>query len=135
MEDKSNISEAGSAVPRHHTRAQGVIKRDWEVFTASKSVTIVTDIHGRMCTGKKWFMALSGGSVGTGGCFSTQPSQFPSHSSVEGLSISHPLTPALSKVGVSLTSAFQAADLQKTVLSIVSGDLQGWRHLPAIISS
>lgn len=56
-------------------------------------------------------MVLTEGLVEIVGCSSSQPSKFPSHSFTEGLYISHPLTPALSKVSVTLTSAFQAADL------------------------
>lgn len=56
-------------------------------------------------------MVLSAGLVEIVGCFFSQPSQFPSHSVIEGLSITHPLIPSVSMVGVSPTSAFQAADL------------------------
>lgn len=56
-------------------------------------------------------MVLSEGLMEIVCCFSSQPSQFSSHSFIEGLYISHPLAPALSKVSVSLTSAFQLADL------------------------
>lgn len=111
MEDKSNSSEADNTVSRHHTWGHGVIKRDWKMFMSSKSITIATDIHRRVWIRNKWLMVLSGGLVRIVGWFCPQPSQFPSHSFIEGLSVSHPLTPALSKVSVSLTSAFQAADL------------------------
>lgn len=111
MEDKSNISEADNTVSRHHAWGHGVIKRDWKMVTSSKSTTITTDIHEKIWIRNKWPMVLSAGLVGIVGCFSSQPSQFPSHSVIEGLSTSHPLTPSLSMAGVSLTSAFQAADL------------------------
>lgn len=111
MEDKSNISEADNAVSRHHAWGHVVIKRDWKMFTSSKSTTITTDIHEKIWIRNKWPMVLSAGLVEIVGCFFSQPSQFPSHSIIEGLSITHPLIPSVSMVGVSPTSAFQAADL------------------------
>lgn len=81
------------------------------MFTSSKSITITTGIHGRIWIRNKWLMVLSGRLVEIVGYFTSQPSQFPSHSFIEGLFISHSLTPALPKVTVSLTSAFQAVEL------------------------
>lgn len=111
MEDKSTVSEADNTVSRHHAWGRGVIKRDWKIFTSSKSFSITTDIHGRIWIRITWLIVLSGELVEIVGCFSSQASQFPAHSFIGGLSISHPLTPALSKVSGSLTSVFHATDL------------------------